>query len=438
MQQSRLFCLVFVSALFLYGPLAAGQDGAQRASAAGQLVKEQGLPVLRLFAPDIKERGFAHGWYLGKEVIETLNDAMISLPLFTKEKYEHRLLKWSQEKFTWDAEAIRELDGLFEGMQARLGAKGLFCKTLERALTRNDLYAINCIADWYGPACSGFTAWRTRTVDGSVMHGRNLDFPIGTKAMGNQVIFAAAPLLKNETQKARKAWVGVGWPGLTGIYSAMNADGLVCCLHDANNVLKGGKKSGFVNRGILLRRILETVDAAAGDPAGAAAKIASLQPTACGNLFHLSWPSAIAKKDNQLPGAVLEFDAQGREPGGTAVHIRRMTGADFLVLTNHYCKRAHPDDTCERFKRITNGMEKLTAKGGKIDYPKARKILIGGEHSVPTAAHTLVFFPDERSLYVSITRGNILSTRAVGKKFLFKNLIKRTESKKELVSGAAP
>jgi hypothetical protein len=337
--------------------------------------------------------------------------------------FERQLRPWATKKLVWDPAAVAELEGLFAGMRARCGPQGLLCRPLARALTLEDLYAANAVADWFGPACSGFTAWGALTSDGQVLHGRNLDFPMGARAQANQVILAVDALPAQDGQPGRRlAWVGVGWPGLICVYSAMNAEGLVCCLHDAVNVVTGGAKDGLVPRGLLLRRMVETLDPAAADPAAAAAKLAAERPVACGNLFHLSWPRAAAEKTQTAPTAILEFDAQGRESGGTPVAIRRPGKVPFLVVTNHYCVRRPPLD-CARFERLTKALESALQDGRKLDLDQARKLLRSAE--LPLAAHTLVFCPDERRLTISITRDNLLSTRLPGVAFTWQELFSR-------------
>ena len=408
---------------------AQAQSSAERAAKAGELVTLKNHKVLRLFGNEDRERGFAHGYLLAEQVLDCLDDALQSLPQFTVEKFETRLLPWATKRFAWDAGSAQELDGLFEGLRARLGEQGLRCPALGRAITRDDLYAINAVADWFGPACSGFSAYGTKTASGQVLHGRNLDFPLGPRAVGQQIILAYAALPARgkpgapEAMAARKAWMGVGWPGLICVFSAMNAEGLVCCLHDATNVVKGGERDGLVARGLLLRRMLECLDPAAGDPAAAAAKLAAVRPAACGNLFHLSWPRLAAEKFQLRPSAVLEFDGFGRESGETPVSIRRMDATEALVLSNHYCVR-RPAEDCARFRKISDGILAFTKAGARIDLDAARKILIGGEQQPPlaTTAHTLVFYPDRRALLVALTRGNIQATRVVGAEFEFEEL----------------
>lgn len=410
-----------LAAVFCVGSLAA-QTAQERATAAGEWVKLKRQNVLRLFGAEVRERGFAHGYLLGDEIVACIADALSSLPLFTPEKYEGRLRPWAVQQFHWDTEARAELAGLYEGLVARVGDEGLHSAFLNRRLQPEDLYAINVIADYFGPGCSGFTAAGVLTEGGQPVHGRNLDFPLGNNAAGRQVIFAVDPLPTRDGLPARRAWVGVGWPGLTTFYSAMNAEGLVCCLHDAENVIKGGPREAYAPRGMLLRRIVETIDPAAGDPAEAARRMAVERPTACGNLFHLSWPSEAAKKTGTRPAAVLEFDAAGHQEGGTPVDVRRMDDSGFLPLTNHYRVRKRPVE-CARFQRLLEGAAAIRESGKTIDLQTARRLLASVE--LPVAAHTLVFFPDERRIYVSISVGNVLSTRRPGVEFTWEELFKQ-------------
>jgi len=418
--------------LLLWAPaVLPAQDDAQRAAAAGELLAIRGQRVLRLYGADIRERGFAHGYLLAQDLMVSAEDALKSLPLFTAEKYEKQLKPWATQRFVWDADAVAEVEGLYAGLRARLGDEGLRSASLGRALQVEDLYALNAIADWFGPSCSAFTAWGPLTEDGKVVHGRNLDFPLGAKAVALQAVLAVSALPARAGQPARRAWVGVGWPGLISVYSAMNSEGLVCCLHDASNVKKGGEREGFVARGMLLRRIVEAIDPAAGDPADAAAKLAGERPVACGNLFHLSWPRSAAEKTGTTPAAVLEFDAQDRSTldGRTAdaVAIRRMDDSRFLVVTNHYCARRPPRE-CKRFEALTLALQTFARDGKRLDLAGARKLLICSE--LPLVAHTLVFFPDDRSLSVSISHGNMPSTRLPGTRLTWKELFAREESGK--------
>lgn len=388
------------------------QTAAERAAQAGELFTLHNQRVLRLFGREIKEQGFAHGYLLAAEIRDDLDAALQSLPGFGAQKYERSLLPWSRNNFVWDAAAAAELDGLFEGLSQKLGPDGSAVRSLGRALTRDDLAALNVLADYFGPACSGFAAWGGRTAGGEVLHARTLDFPIGPQVIANQILVASAAL------PGRAAYVSLGWPGLLGSYTGMNGFGLIVCLHDGYNHKPGGSTKDFAPRGLLARRMLETIDPRASDCFAQGAKLAAAQPCACGNLFHLTCPRAAAEKFGITPSAVLEFD-----PADRTVDIRRMDQsgvlAGVLVLTNYFRVRAPPPQ-CSRFESMTAALDQLAKSGTPIGLLEARKVLMAAEQ--PLAAHSVYFFPDKLELHVALTHGNVMSPHVAPAAFTWPEL----------------
>lgn len=415
--RSRFFpfcvCLLVVG---LGGVLdAKAQTDTQRAAAAGELTVIKNQRVLRLFGDDLQERGFAHGYLLGEDIRTTLEAALQSLPHFGPDQYDGKLMPFALKRFAWNKAAENEMEGMFEGLRARLGSEGLYSKLLGRALTRDDLKAMNALGDYFGPACSAFSAWDKRTVGGAVIHARTLDFPLGPEALARQVLFASEPWTNKGV--ARHGWVAVGWPGFVGQYTGMNDAGLVACIHDAYNNRKGDSREKWEPRSILLRRMLEEIDPAVVEPAEYGAKMAKVLPASCGNLFHLTWPRAAAEKWQTTPSAVLEFDASER-----IVAIRRMDASETLVVANHFVVLNKPVDS-ERFTQISAGLELLRSSGTPIGLVEARKLLMAAEQTV--AAHSVYFYPDTLELHVALTRGNVMSPRVVPTAFTFKELLKQ-------------
>jgi len=400
---------------------ARAETPAERAAKSATISELRGHRVLRLTGNDITERGFAQGYLLAQELILELESAIQSLPGVSVEQYNNHFIPWSKSNFAWDADAVAEMDGVYAGMLARLGTDGLKSKVIGRVLTRDDVSGINALADYFGPACSAFCAWGDRSVDGKVLHGRTLDFPIGSDAVAAQILIVSDALPeRGATQPARKAYVAVGWPGMVTQYTGMNSDGVVVCIHDGYNVRgktwhgDGSKNAGFLARGLLLRRMLETVDLSTGDPTSSAAKLAASQPISCGNLFHLSWPGAAAKKSGLAPSAVLEFDATGRD-----VTIRRPENPGYIILTNHFCLLNNPT-ACARCTHISDGLELLEKAQRPVGLSEARKLLKSAEQ--PVAAHSVYFYPDTLEFHVALTKRNVMSPSVVPTKFTFEEL----------------
>ncbi len=413
----RLVLALQATLLLAFVAGAHAEDGASRAAKAGALATVNGQRVLHIYGGDIKERGFAHGYLLAEQIRDDFDAAMKSLPYFSGQKFETMLVPFAQSRFEWDADSTAELDGIYEGMLARLGDAGMKSAVLERPYNRKDIAAINVIADYFGPACSGFAVWNSRTEGGAVVHGRNLDFPIGRKPVSDQVLFVTDALPKRDAAPARMQWICLGWPGLIVQFSGMNSAGLVACIHDGYNINHGDKGSGYVARGLMLRRILESVDPAASEPAEAASKIVAQKPTACGNLFHLSWPSADAKKFGVTPSAVLEFDPADQTP-----KIRRMDASDALVVTNHFRVLCTPVE-CKRYDNITDGLELLKKASRKIGQGEAQKLLMAAEQ--PVAAHSVYFYPDTMEFRIALTKENVMSPHVPPTAFTFKALFEQ-------------
>jgi len=399
----------------LLGTRAFAEDAAARAAKAGELTTLKGHRVLRLFGDSRKERGFAQGYLLAADIRDDLDAALTSLPNFGAAKYEAKLMPFAKGKFHWDADVKEELEGIYDGMLAKLGEAGMVSPILNRALKKDDMLALNAIADYFGPACSGFTAWRGRTEKGEVLHGRTLDFPLGPKAVADQILIAAAALPAKNGKPAAQAWIAVGWPGLVAQFSGMNATGLVACIHDGYNTRKGGKEEDFFQRGVLLREMLEEIDPFASDAGAQGEKLASKRRSACGNLFHLSWSATAAKKTNTTPSAVIEV-----ETSQIGARVRRMDDSGQLVLTNHFCVLSQPVD-CVRFTSISGGLTLLENASKKIGLTEARKLLISAEQ--PVAAHSVYFMPDRMEMHVSLTRGQVMSPRVAPTAFTFSELM---------------
>lgn len=102
-------------------------------------------------------------------------------------------------------------------------------------------------------ACSAFLVEASRSRTGAPMLARNLDYPPHGYAHHYTLVTVYRPT-------GRKAFVSVGFPGLIGVLSGMNADGLALAVLE---VFQSRPFSGRLNLGgtpyaMLFRRILET------------------------------------------------------------------------------------------------------------------------------------------------------------------------------------
>lgn len=355
----------------------------------GRRFEHEGLPVLELWGSP-EDAGYAHGFLFAHEAVALMDRCMLNeRAIPATPMYENILMPSVRRQFVWDATWRQELRAMFRGMRDRLGAEKLRSKRLNRPLKIEDVMAANAMADWFGLFCSSFSVWGSLTNDGDTLTARNLDFPnVGDLDKGQIVV-----IYHGDGQK--KPWVGVGWPGMIGVYTAMNRDGATISMHDSNG-LPAAQSEGFTPRSLILRETLETLE-----PASFVADVRRVferRKTMVANNIHVSLPNGAATN----PAAVFEYDANRREGGVTVRLPAQETDAiaDMLCCTNHMRLR-QPARDCHRFDKLDAQLRKLHAAGEKLDPAGAMALIHSVRWQVPTL-HSVVFEPNERRIHVHI------------------------------------
>ena len=223
-------------------------DGVESAEAAfrfpegalpgGSLAYEGGLPVLMVGGSPAE---------IGRAVGELALRPGARMADYADDSLRHFRASWLRRPLLWmgrrllrqaPAEYLAELDA----MTAASGVER------ERLVLGNTLFDIKKLV-----ACSAFLVEASRSRTGSPMLGRNLDYPPQGYAHQYTLVTAYHPA-------GRKPFVGVGFPGLIGVLSGMNADGLALSVLE---VFQSRPFSGRLNLGgtpyaMCFRRILET------------------------------------------------------------------------------------------------------------------------------------------------------------------------------------
>ena len=129
-------------------------------------------------------------------------------------------------------------------------------------LDRDKMLAMNTVVDIFGGiGCSTLVVEGPRSTTGSPLMGRNLDlFPMGVLQNYNMVVVCRP--------KGKLAYAGVAFPGIVGVLSGMNSQGLALVVHGVFS--NGNGQRSFDLNGtpctMLYRRVMEecsTVDQAA-------------------------------------------------------------------------------------------------------------------------------------------------------------------------------
>lgn len=397
-----LMLRVFV-VLALFAPLVHA-DPPKAPSLNGRLATVEGVRVLTVWGTPY-ERGFAHGHFLADDLIAMLDAYLADTELSGGPTQYEATTQLVPLMMNIPDVYQEELRGLLAGVEARLDGKTTVPR-LNRKLAIRDLVTVNCIPDSAGFACSSFVAWGRLTGTGDTISGRNLDWNVSDALLAGQVVIVHVP----EADSGSLPWVSIGWPGLTGCLTGMNAEGVTMSMHDTLGDKPTGKL-GFTPRALALREAIE-----AARPATAQADILAVfrkRMVAVGNNVAVALPHHAARLAAAAPSLVFEYDGATTRSGGVTVRlpkdIARARDADgvFQITTNHYRSRAKPT-RCGRYKKIRRALVAADENHGRIDVDAAWRILgsvaqPGGRDGGLATYHSVVFEPDKLKMHVALT-----------------------------------
>ncbi|MBK8914688.1 MAG: hypothetical protein IPM64_08845 [Phycisphaerales bacterium] len=380
-------------------PAAAGD-----AAVCGRRTEVGGIPVIEVWGTPC-EAGFAQGYLLAPALVSVFDDFVLS-PAISRspEVYEEVIRPAVRRSFVWSDAVLAEMEGILAGAAARLGAAP-HSRVLNRAMVREDLEVANTLADWRGVMCSSISLWGERTTDGETLTARNLDYPVVGGVDKAQFVLV-------HRGDGHVPWVGVSWPGLIGLYTAMNADGVTVSVHDARG-LPTTATEGFTARATVLREALE--GARGGTFAEQFQRALEGRVLACGGNIHVSGPRAAASGS---PARVFEWDGNRRDSGvssreapyagldtpasaaeegsnGVADH----GAAAIIACTNHMRLRREPT-ACGRYQKLTGRFE---AGGATKRYDAKDAMALIREVADGTTQHSVVFEPARRRMLVHIS-----------------------------------
>ncbi|MCO5167386.1 MAG: C45 family peptidase [Planctomycetes bacterium] len=235
-----------------------------------------------------------------------------------------------------------------------------------------DALVANVIVD---SACTAFVASGAATATGELLFARNMDFPPAHLLGPRTLVTLVRPA-------GKKAFVSIGWPGVTGVISGMNEDGLCAAIL----INMGGRKGGpgeatpltFVVREVL--EVCATVDEARA--------LLRAREVASGHFVFVA---------DATSGAIV---APG-EPD-------RLPGPDGLLTCSN--DAFAPEAGLQTDARARALSDLLRARHGALDVDGARAVL-GGTYLDYINAQAMVFEPARRA--VSLALGTTLRPAAV-------------------------
>jgi predicted choloylglycine hydrolase len=241
--------------------------------------------------------------------------------------------------------------------------------------------------------CTSFAVWGDNTEDGELLIGRNFDFYAGDDFAENKVVAMVKP-------DQGHAFLSVTWPGMIGVVSGMNIEGLTVTINAGKSSIPLKAKTPI---SLLTREILQyaqTIDEAI----------------------------AIAKKrkvfvsESIMVGSSRDNKAVLIEISPKKMDVFKVSNTSRLVCSNHFQSKAFKKDKKNQ-KHILEShsqyrfdrMNELLDLEPKINVSKAVEILrnkegvgglpigLGNEKALNQllAHHGVIFKPHERKVWVS-------------------------------------
>ena len=241
--------------------------------------------------------------------------------------------------------------------------------------------------------CTSFAAWDEKTIDGSLLIGRNLDFYAGDEFAEDKVVAFVKP-------DTGHPYVSVVWGGMIGTLSGMNLEGLTVTINSGESDIPLIAKTPI---SILAREILQyakNIDEAVA--------IASKRE--------------VFVSESIMIGSAHDGKAVLIEVSPMKMGVYEVTNSGQLICSNHFQSDAYKDDENNnhaienshskyRFDRMTELLE----ENDKIDPEKAAAILrntkgldnkhlgYGNEKAINQllAHHSVIFKPEQKLVWVS-------------------------------------
>ena len=273
-----------------------------------------------------------------------------------------------------------------------------FGNAYERQMQYHSAHDIgHVMQDYMLVGCTSFASWGSGTADGNLLIGRNFDFYMGEEFARNKLVMFKKP-------DTGYAYVSVTWPGMTGVLSGMNVEGLTVTIN-ASKLETPSMSATPIS--ILTKEILQY----ASDIDEAVRIAASRQTFVSESILIGSAKDGRAAIIEKTPSEMAVYDPAAENPD---IH--------HIICTNHYQSTTFRDnpvnqdnirmsDSMWRFRRV----EQLLDSAGALTPEKAVQILrdkkgLDGEEigycnelaiNQLLAMHSVVFSPAEHKIWVS-------------------------------------
>ena len=268
-----------------------------------------------------------------------------------------------------------------------------FGSPYERQMQYHSAHDIgHVMQDYMLVGCTSFAVWGRESADSSLLMARNFDFYMGEEFAKNKLVLFEEP-------DSGYAYVSVTWPGMLGVVSGMNTQGLAVTINASKLEVPSSSATPI---SILVKSILQY----ASNIEEAETIAASFKTFVC--------ESILVGSANDGRAMIIE-----KTPSDMGVYA---AGGSRVICTNHYqsdrfrndpvnVENIRVSDSGYRYRRVQQLLDSL----GTIDYLKAAAVLrdirgVDGEDvgycndlsiNQMLAMHSVIFKPDEKKIWVS-------------------------------------
>ena len=286
-----------------------------------------------------------------------------------------------------------------------------FGSPYERQMQYHSAHDIgHVMQDYMLVGCTSFAVWGRESADSSLLMARNFDFYMGEEFAKNKLVLFEKP-------DSGYAYVSVTWPGMLGVVSGMNTQGLAVTINASKLEVPSSSATPI---SILVKSILQY----ASNIEEAETIASSFKTFVCESILVGSANDGRAVIIEKTPSEMGIYSPEGDSESSrvTTASSGGASAVTRIICTNHYQSDRFRDDPVNvenirvsdsgyRYRRVQQLLDSL----GSIDYLKAAAVLrdirgVDGEDvgycndlsiNQMLAMHSVIFKPAEKKIWVS-------------------------------------
>lgn len=273
-----------------------------------------------------------------------------------------------------------------------------FGNPYERQMQYHSAHDIgHVMQDYMLVGCTSFAAWGKSSADSALIVGRNFDFYMGEEFSRNKLVLFEKP-------DSGYAFVSVTWPGMLGVLSGMNTEGLTVTINAAKLETPTMSATPI---SILTKKILQ-YSSSIDDALRIAGEYRTFVSESILVSSVVDGRAAIIEK---TPSAMALYDPAAKDTSVTAIVCANHYQSDYFKDNPVNVENIRMSDSMQRFRRVRELLDSV----GEVTPAGAAKILrdtrgLDGEQigycnelavNQLLSMHSVIFCPAEKKIWVS-------------------------------------